>query len=217
MESKQTKGGRARAKALSPERRSEIAEKAAEARWSSDAPRALCEGPVSIGPSTIEAAVLPGGTRVLSQADFLRSIGRSRSPKAGTGILSTVDDLPFFLQAKALQPYITDELRGSTAPVFYESTSGKKEVGYQADLLPSVCEVYLSMRDDYLKTRGELPKQFAHIVAACDLLIRGRAHGCSRPSNITSQNKAPEPPLEVMATFASGTVSAAGSWPVSCS
>ncbi len=97
MESKQTKGGKARAKALSPERRSEIAEKAAEARWSSDAPRALCEGPVSIGPSTIEAAVLPGGTRVLSQADFLRSIGRSRSPKAGTGILSTVDDLPFFL------------------------------------------------------------------------------------------------------------------------
>lgn len=176
MESKQSKGGKARAKALSQEKRSEIAQKAAEARWRADTPRALCEGPVNIGPSTLQAAVLPGGIRVLSQADFLRSIGRSRSPKAGTGIMSTADKLPFFLQANALKPYISEGLRESTAPVFYLSVTDKKLVGYKANLLPKVCEVYLSLRDDSLKLRGKIPKQFEHIVLACDLLMRGLAH-----------------------------------------
>jgi hypothetical protein len=48
---------------------------------------------------------------------FLRvSICQSR--KAGTGVLSTVDGLPFFLLADALKPYISEELRMSTTPIF---------------------------------------------------------------------------------------------------
>ena len=53
--------------------------------------------------------------------DFLaafRALGRSRSPKAGTGVLSTVDELPFFLQADALKPFISRDLETSTKPVF---------------------------------------------------------------------------------------------------
>jgi hypothetical protein len=36
------------------------------------------------------------GPEIITQATFLRVLGRSRSPKAGTGVLSTVDELPFF-------------------------------------------------------------------------------------------------------------------------
>ena len=54
-------------------------------------------------------------------AGCAHSIGRSRSPKAGTGVLSTVDELPFFLQANALKPFIDKALMESTKAEFYRS------------------------------------------------------------------------------------------------
>jgi len=132
-------------------------------------------GSLNIGSKEIPCAVLEDGTRVLNQAGFLRAIGRARSPKAGTGVLSTVDDLPFFLQANALKPFITEELRRSTKPIFYEA-GRSHPVGYDAQLLPQVCEVYLRLRDQSLKETGKLPKQHEHIIQACDILVRGLAH-----------------------------------------
>ena len=98
-------------------------------------------GEFPIGESSISCANLPGGQRIITQATFLRALGRSRSPKAGTGVLSTVDRLPFFLQAKALKLFIDEELAMSTGPVFYRTKSGGKGVGYDATLLPRVAEV----------------------------------------------------------------------------
>jgi len=63
-------------------------------------------------------------------------LGRSRSPKAGTGALSAVDELPFFLQANVLKPFISDDLATSTGPIFYKMKKGGKGVGYDATLLP---------------------------------------------------------------------------------
>jgi hypothetical protein len=172
-----SKGGVARAKVLSPEERKSIARKAALARWNADIPKAEFEGDLDVAGSTITSAVLPDETRVLSQATFLRALGRSRSPKAGTGVLSTVDDLPFFLQANQLKDFIDDDLRKSTAPIFYMTKTGKRAVGYDATLLPKVCEVYLRFRDQSLiNNDGKLPKQYAHIIEACDILMRGLAH-----------------------------------------
>ncbi|MDR9850228.1 P63C domain-containing protein [Herbaspirillum huttiense] len=169
------KGGLARAESLSADRRSEIAKKAASARWDSDVPQATHEGEFKIGDSSIAAAVLPDGKRLLTQATFLRALGRSRSPKAGTGVLSSVDGLPFFLQAEALKPFINKELIESTTPLFFREKSGKKSVGYDAKLLPLVAEVYLQMRDSYLKEGRVVPRQYQHIVTACDILMRGLA------------------------------------------
>ncbi len=137
--------------------------------------KATHTGDLTIGEKVIPCAVLEGGTRVLNQAGFLRAIGRARSPKAGTGVLSTVDDLPFFLQARALKPFITEELKESTKAIFYDA--GKSQaVGYDAELLPRVCEVYLKLRDQSFKDTGKLPRQYAHIIRACDALMRGLAH-----------------------------------------
>ena len=119
------KGGKARAEVLSPEKRREIAKKAAQSRWDGNLEIATHEGEFSIGNSKISCANLPNKKRIITQAAFLRALGRSRSPKAGTGVLKTVDDLPFFLQAEALKPFIIEELYTSTKPIFYKSKSGK--------------------------------------------------------------------------------------------
>lgn len=175
-DSPQSKGGQARAKALTANQKKAIAQKAAAARWSKDIPEALFEGEFHIGDKSIDCAVLPDGTRVISQATFLRAIGRSRSPKAGTGVLSTVDQLPFFLSSQVLQPFVDDELAKSTAPIFYRTQNGGKGVGYDASLLPAVAEVYLRYRDSLHEQLQQVPVKYQHIVKASDILVRGLAN-----------------------------------------
>jgi hypothetical protein len=170
------KGGFARAEVLSPEKRSEIASKAAKARWSESEslPKALRQGELSLLGKKISCAVIEGEKRILNQAGFLRAIGRARSPKSGTGVLSTVDELPFFLQAKVLRPFISAELMKSTKPIFYQAGE-TRTVGYAATLLPQVCEVYLKYRDHLLAAKREIPQNYKHIIEACDILMRSLA------------------------------------------
>jgi P63C domain len=174
-QSLQSLGGLARAEKLSAGERKDIARRGAEARWGVDVPDATHEGDFPIGDIVISAAVLPNKKRIITQATFLRALGRSRSPKAGTGVLSTVDGLPFFLQAEALKDFLDEDLTTSTTPIFFREKSGKRSVGYDALLLPRVGEVYLKMRDHHLKEGKPVPRQYQHIVAACDMLMRGLA------------------------------------------
>lgn len=169
------KGGHARAESLTREQRKQIARKAALTRWSGKLPVASNEGEFPIGDAVISCAVLKGGKRIITQSAFLRAMGRARSPKAGTGVLSTVDELPFFLQAEALKPFITDDLRESTKPIFYITRSGGNGVGYDAQLLTKTCEVYLRLRDASIANSGSVPKRYAHIIKACDIVMRGLA------------------------------------------
>lgn len=175
-DSPQSKGGRARASKLSKEQTKAIAIRASEARWGKDIPKAGHVGNLDLNGRAISAAVLPNGTRLITQGTFLLALGRSRTPKAGTGGLATVDELPFFLQADALSPYISEELRMSTARIIFRLPTGQKAVGYDARLLPMVCEVYLKLRDDYAERGQSVPSSYRHIVAACDLLMRAFAH-----------------------------------------
>ena len=170
------KGGMARAEILPPERKSEIARIGAIARWSRDLPQAEYEGEFSLGGMPFACAVLPNGTRIITQAAFLRALGRSRSPKAGTGVLSTVDELPFFLQAEALKPFISEDLAMSTNPIFYRTMSGGRGVGYDARLLPQVAEVYLKFRDEMLRQKSEIPARYERMVTAADILMRALAN-----------------------------------------
>jgi hypothetical protein len=169
------KGGYARAEKLTTEQRKAIARNAANARWTGEFPVAIREGSIKIGDTEISCAVLSDGRRIITQADFLRSLKRSRSPKAGTGVLSTVDDLPFFLQANVLKPFITGELRESTTPIFYITMAGVKGVGYDALLLTKTCEVYLRYRDSILIEGKPLPERYKNTFIACDIIIRSLA------------------------------------------
>jgi P63C domain len=167
----------ARAAQLTSEERKAIARKGALARWDGNLPLATHESkePLKFGDLELSCAVLQNKTRIITQASFLRILGRSRSPKAGTGVFSTVDELPFFLQAEALKPFISDELLMSTNPIFYRTLMGGRGVGYNATLLRQVAEVYLKLRDHQLKTTGKISKRYDHIIRAADVLIRGLA------------------------------------------
>jgi hypothetical protein len=169
------KGGHARADALTPDERQEIARKAALARWDRDVPIASHEGTLKIGGSSLTAAVLPNGMRVLTQGTFLRAIGRSRSPKAGTGVLATVDGVSTFLQAEILKPFVSEELMKTTTPVFFRDKQGRRAVGYDAELLPAVAEVYLKLRDACEQSGLRIPRQYRHIIRACDAVLRALA------------------------------------------
>jgi hypothetical protein len=183
---KAARGGNARAASLSTERKKAIGRLAAEARWGGDLPQASHDGPLPIGDAVLAAAVLPSGKRLLSQGTFLKALGRSRTPKAGTGGLSTVDGLPFFLQAEVLRPFITDELRLSTTPILFRFKSGHRAVGYDALLLPMVCKVYQQLHmslterlagsnDAHIAQARKIYNQYRHIIDACATLETGFA------------------------------------------
>ena len=60
-------------------------------------------------------------------------------------------------------------------PVYYRTKTGGKGAGYDARLLPKVAEVYLSFRDEALKTKGEVPRRYENMIMAADILMRGLA------------------------------------------
>lgn len=118
----------------------------------------------------------PNGKRLLTQGTFLRAIGRSDRPPAGTGIMSTLDGTPFFLQADVLKPFVTEELVASTTPIFFRDKHGGRSVGYDAELLPKVAEVYLKYRDARNAAQKPVSRRYEPFIRACDILMRGLAH-----------------------------------------
>lgn len=165
-----SRGGKARAENLSPVRRSAIAKKAAEARWAKDLPEADFEGDFPLGGSMVSSAVLRDERRIITQGTYLRALGRSRSPRGGTGVLSTVDQLPVFLQATVLKPFINNDLVMSTKPVFYKTKSGGKGVGYDAMSIRQVADVYLRYRDHCIVTKASVPIRYQRTIMAAEAL-----------------------------------------------
>ena len=121
-------------------KRQEIARTAASARWDNELPMADYEGNFNLGDRPISCAVCQRQA-IVTQAS-LRSLGRSRSPKADRSFEYRRRSA-FFLQADTLRPFISDDLLESTTPIFYRTKNGGKGMRYDATLLPTVAEVYL--------------------------------------------------------------------------
>ena len=128
------------------------------------------DSPLVIGGVEIPCYVLEDETRVLSQGGFLQAIGRSRTPTRQRG--SDVDNLPAFLNASNLKPYLGQLREGvSTTPIPFVSPSrGPVAYGYDARLLPKVCKVYLEAKSD----EALLPSQ-QHIAKRAEILVLGLA------------------------------------------
>ena len=133
-----SKGGIASAQRMTPEQLTARGQKGAGARWG--VPQAEYEGNLDIAGLVISAAVLEDGTRLLTQEEFLYTIGRARKAKGGHG--ASVDNQIPFLTAKNLEPFISNELRESTAPMIFRNMRGMRAYGYRAEILPEVCNVY---------------------------------------------------------------------------
>jgi hypothetical protein len=157
--SMQSKGGKARAEKLSPEQRSEIAGKAAAARWA--LPAATHKGILEIGDEKIPCAVLDNGKRVISEYGITNAILGSRSG-ASKRLKKAAETegalLPLFLAPKTLEPLIDSALRdGPLLPISYMD-GHTMERGYDANLLPAVCEIWLSAREKGLLQAQQLGK-----------------------------------------------------------
>jgi hypothetical protein len=166
-------GAAARAASLSPEARQAIAKKAASARWNA-APlmEVLCgssDNPLKIGDIEIECYVLNGEIRVITQASILEAMGRHR--KANTRRDEGDEQLPPILQGKAIRPFIPDGVIEQAQPITFILPSGSRASGYRAELLPVLCEIYLSAR-----AAGVLPPNQRHVAVQAEILVRGLAH-----------------------------------------
>lgn len=166
----QSKGGKARADKLSPEERREIASQAARARWAEAAslPKATHMGTLRIGEAEIPCAVLSDGTRLLTQAGFLGALGRSTKPKGRSQ--QATDGLPPFLATRSLKPLITQEIIATTVPVAFITTTGGKALGYKAELLPRVCDLFMEAKNQGLLTAQQMP-----LAESSEMLIRALA------------------------------------------
>lgn len=163
-------GGRARAAALSDEQKAEIARKAATARWNNELPKATHEGAMHIGGIEIACAVLEDGRRLITQSGFMRALGRARQAKGREYYAGDVN-LPAFLTAKNLKPFISKELEVTSSQVEFKPLKGARAFGYPAELLPNVCGVFLDADEAEVLTAMQ-----QHIAARARVLIRGLAH-----------------------------------------
>lgn len=157
-------GGQARSKALSSARKSEIASKAARARWANTVPMTNYTGKLRIGDRDLDCAVLDDGIRLISQGDILRALGRAES-------MGRRSDVAPFLSAANLREYISKDLLEELTPIEYRQQDNTPiKTGYPAAVLPAVCEVYLSAREDGALAKSQLPA-----AQAAETLMRGLA------------------------------------------
>lgn len=171
-------GGKARARKMTPEERSQSARKAALAKSAlNKIPMATHYGEMAIGELEISCAVLPDGSRVLSQRGVSKALGR-RHGGADYKRQELEDGggkLPVYLGAKNLIPFISDELRSVVSNFVTYKMMGKAGVsiaqGVPASLLPQICDVWLKARDAGALLKSQLP-----IATRADILMRGLAH-----------------------------------------
>lgn len=162
-------GGRARAERLTPAERSEIARVAAQKRWGTTSVLASHTGQIVIGDRAINCAVLEDGTRLINQETFLAALGRARKAKGGTGGRSS--DVPPFLSAANLRPFISADLRRLATPIPFTLPNGGRSIGYQAEIINAVCDVYLEARKEGVLLASQRPA-----AQAAELLVRGLAY-----------------------------------------
>ncbi|MBS1803674.1 MAG: P63C domain-containing protein [Acidobacteria bacterium] len=173
------KGGDARAAKLSAERRKEIARAAIEARWARSGktplPKATHSGPLKIGNLEFEAAVLQDGTRVISEAAFMKAMGMYRSGAVSVRRREEDDStqIPLSLAHKNLRPFIDLHLGGvHFRPLAYVTTKGNVVTsGLSAAILPKICEVWIDA-----EKAGVLGERQKQVAAKAELLLRGMAH-----------------------------------------
>lgn len=111
-------------------------------------------GTLPIGSLEIDCAVLENGTRILSATSVFDAFGRARK---GINTRLEIDgaNIPPFLAAKNLEPYIGKDILQWAKPIEY--TDGSRiRAGYGARLLPLMCKVYLDARREGALTKGQM-------------------------------------------------------------
>lgn len=158
----------------SPEERKALARKMAQMKKHlASLPKSGYKGSLHIADMTFNCCVLDDGRRLISESDIQEKLG-------GTGgklrkIRKEIEEdvggpMPLFLASKSLIPLVNKEFSpGDLTPVEYND-GGRSFFGYQAEILPKVCEIWLEARDSGILQAQQLPK-----AKKAEILIRGFA------------------------------------------
>lgn len=157
---------------LTAEQRKARAEKAAKTRWTrqaelSEYPYAIYEGTLLIGEKPLDVAVLNDGKRVISAKSVFEALAR---PSRGTrgAVLNEENGqikLPAFMDAENLKPFVNQDVIDVIKGVEYRAKDNQIKVGYDATILPIVCDIYLKAREaKVLKSSQQATAQKAEIL-----------------------------------------------------
>jgi len=180
-ETKASKGGKARAKALTPEERKKIARGGAIARR--DRAREISQNkPIGIHPYTelaklkigdieLPCAVLENRTPVVTYTSVTKTLGRIMGGKQRKlARASKRTRLPDFLYGTTLEPFVHESLRVAlNNPILFRAKGGIRQA-VNANLIPEICEVWLDARD-----AGALQPSQEKTARNADILMRGFA------------------------------------------
>lgn len=124
------------------------------------------EGKINIGEKQLNVAVLEDETRIITQSAVFKAFGRTKRGRAKSDL--RVLNRPAFIDAKNLQPFINEDLDGVLKPIDYISKNGNPTQGYNAEILPRLCKVYLDAREKKKITNSQLP-----LARASEVLLIG--------------------------------------------
>ncbi len=163
-----SKGGNARAAALSKEQRSEIARKGALAKWDASTPAVLLGSQLTLGGVTVDCYVTEDGERLIAgrgMQDILKLVDDAPSTqKAGsrmTRLLNNKQIKPLIYKDKSMDHFMPKKRR----------FNGRNINGYNAEMLVDICEGVLDARKQgVIKT-----VRMAIVAEQCEIILRGLA------------------------------------------
>ncbi|MEK3719234.1 P63C domain-containing protein [Paenibacillus sp. FSL H8-0034] len=126
-------------------------------------------GKLKIGEKELNCAVLEDGSRIISKNAIFIVFGRTnRGRKSGEIRVADMPDLPSFIDANNLLPYINSDLKQLLyEKIVYKGSNGKLVEGYKAGIIPMLCDVYLSSRLD-----KQLNVQQENLAKASEIIVR---------------------------------------------
>src|SRR6185437_17181552 len=114
----------------------------------------------------IPCYVLDDGRTVLTQGGMLSALKMSQ----GTATKGGGDRLTNFTSTKSLTPFVPNSLREMIISPIAFKAQGQLAYGYEATILPELCDVVLSARE-----KGALNYQQEDIAKQCEILVRAFA------------------------------------------
>jgi len=129
--------------------------------------KATHEGILPIGNTELNVAVLEDGTRIITQSAVFKAFGRTKRGRALHE--KRVPNMPAFIDANNLQPFIGNDLKEVLKQIDYVEKNGKTQSsGYNALILPKLCKVYLNARQEKVLKPQQLP-----LARASEILLFG--------------------------------------------
>lgn len=170
------KGGKARAEKLTSAQRLASSQKAVAAKkHRSNLPKVAHKGELKIGEMSFSCFVLTDGRRMISENAITSNLGtaggktyrlreNTQNPQGG-------GPMPLFLASKAIIPFVNQVfIDEDLSPIEYLD-GDKINFGFEAKILPKVCEVWLRAAEK----KSLQPSQYAKAKKA-EILIRGLAN-----------------------------------------